>query len=154
MLPVRDFAIPNSLFCSRSKLLCVMAHRIQHLVSALDLSSTTEPVVAPNGLPLPVAVGLLRGATTWSVLFMWRHSETGLCWRRLFENQNLDTPAGLLNYATFMFRLYSYGHLFARAVRYLLTGKVPCLLRSLFSPRISITLYLTPGGETQGRGRG
>ena len=110
----------------RSKLLCVMAHRILHLEASLDIDTTAVPfpLIAPNGVPLPVAVGLLRGATLWSVLFMWRDKE-GLPWRRLVEKENIHTATGFLHYTTCMYRLFCYGRLFKEALQSLLGSKVP-----------------------------
>jgi hypothetical protein len=113
----------------RVKLLCAMTQRIQHLEASLSI---TSPVVAYNGVPLPVAVGLLRGVTMWSVLFMWRDG-TGaedspklLCWQRLIEGSTLDTPTGFLHYTNFMYRLFCYGRLFKEAIQSLLDPQVSC----------------------------
>jgi hypothetical protein len=143
----------------RAKLLCVMAHRILHLEASLDRDAMAVPfpLIAPNGVPLPVAVGLLRGATLWSVLFMWRDKE-GLRWRRLVDEQNIHTATGFLHYTTCTYRLFCYGRLFKEALQSLLDSKVPtnslfCGCSSIIHIILKFTLNLGEATRSWKQGR-
>jgi hypothetical protein len=133
------FLISSMFHQCRAKLLWLMAMRIMHLEASLGITVSRRqsyvPVTAPNGVPLPVAVGILRGGAVWSVLFMWRDEETKeLHWRKLVEKQRLDEIMGFLHYTTFMYRLFCYGRLFKEAIQ------------SLLDPQVSFVQVCAGGG--------
>jgi hypothetical protein len=91
----------------------IMATRMRHLRKALRLKPGVH--LADNGTPLPVAVGILRSATLWTVLFMWEQGRNA-CWIRIVSGEDTGTPAGFMQYTTFMWRLSCYARLFSDAI--------------------------------------
>lgn len=99
----------------RSKLLCVMAGQMKRFKAHFQLPWAST---APNGVPMPVGVGVLRGAAEWKVGIMWR-GDDHFSWKWIIEGA-LTRPGDFMHYTTFMFRLFCYGQLFKEAMQQLI----------------------------------
>jgi hypothetical protein len=106
----------NSYFSfGRCKLLVIMSLRLQHLASVIG---DDHPHTASNRIPVPVALGVVRSASKWSLLMMWPvdSSHHRFEWTYLVDESDLQVPKSFVFYTGFTAKMAQYSRLFGEAL--------------------------------------